>query len=125
MHHLQKGVNQEQLKYIDLYQTQGSGSTESELAVVKARLVTVYLSLMLAALPQVAVAQSIEQLYQKGNAALQAGQYSQAETIWHKIIQLNPNNATAYKNLGNALYYQKKLDQAIEAYKKAIQLNPS
>ncbi|MBW4569568.1 MAG: tetratricopeptide repeat protein [Tolypothrix carrinoi HA7290-LM1] len=72
-----------------------------------------------------AVAQSIEQLFQQGNAAQEAENYTQAENIWRRIIQQYPNNANAYYNLGNALYYQKKLDEAIAAYRKAIQLNPN
>ncbi|OKH44640.1 hypothetical protein NIES2130_37820 [Scytonema sp. HK-05] len=44
---------------------------------------------------------------------------------YNKAIQLNPNDATAYNNLGNALREQNKLDEAIAAYNKAIQLNPN
>ncbi|MBW4454872.1 MAG: tetratricopeptide repeat protein [Nostoc indistinguendum CM1-VF10] len=40
-------------------------------------------------------------------------------------MQLNPNLADAYNNLGNALSEQKKLDAAVTAYQKAIQLNPN
>ncbi|MBW4454873.1 MAG: tetratricopeptide repeat protein [Nostoc indistinguendum CM1-VF10] len=40
-------------------------------------------------------------------------------------MQLNPNLADAYYNLGNALSEQKKLDAAVTAYQKAIQLNPN
>ena len=63
----------------------------------------------LATIPQVAVAQSLDNLSQQGNAAQQAGKYSQAKSIWRRLIQLNPKSATAYKNLGNALSDQKKL----------------
>ncbi|MGF1978746.1 MAG: tetratricopeptide repeat protein, partial [Nostoc sp. CmiSLP01] len=42
-----------------------------------------------------------------------------------KAIQLAPNDATAYNNLGTALSEQKKLDAAVAAYEKAIQLNPN
>ncbi|MBD2559839.1 MULTISPECIES: tetratricopeptide repeat protein [Nostoc] len=35
-----------------------------------------------------------------------------------------PNSATAYYNLGNALSDQKKLDEAIAQYRKAIELDP-
>ncbi|MBD2387513.1 tetratricopeptide repeat protein, partial [Cylindrospermum sp. FACHB-282] len=40
-------------------------------------------------------------------------------------IQLNPNYADAYNNLGIALGNQKKLDEAVVAFQKAIQLNPN
>ncbi|MEH2333191.1 tetratricopeptide repeat protein, partial [Nostoc sp.] len=48
-----------------------------------------------------------------------------AVAAYEKAIQLNPNDATAYYNLGNALRQQKKLDAAVAAYEKAIQLNPN
>ncbi|NEU74175.1 tetratricopeptide repeat protein [Hassallia byssoidea VB512170] len=89
------------------------------------KIVALFLSLSLAATPLVAVAQSVEQLFQQGNAAQEAGNYTQAENIWRRIIQQYPNNANAYYNLGKALYYQKKLEQAIAALRKAIQLNPN
>ena len=86
---------------------------------------TVLLSLALAATPQLANAQTnIKQLYQQGNAARSAGKYSQAEEIWRKVLQLNPNDAQAHYNLGQALNRQNKLDAAIAAYRKAIQINP-
>ncbi|MEH2026036.1 tetratricopeptide repeat protein, partial [Nostoc sp.] len=45
-----------------------------------------------------------------------------AVAAYQKAIQLNPNLATAYYNLGNALSDQKKLDAAIAAYQKALTL---
>ena len=38
--------------------------------------------------------------------------------------QLDPNYASAYNNLGNALSDQGKLEEAIASYQQAIQLNP-
>ena len=98
---------------------------------------TLFLILSLTTTPQLVVAQNdIEQLFQQGNAAETVGNNSQAETIWRKVldaavaayqkaIQLNPNDADAYYNLGIALSDQKKLDAAVAAYQKAIQLNPN
>ncbi|WP_375470589.1 tetratricopeptide repeat protein, partial [uncultured Nostoc sp.] len=48
-----------------------------------------------------------------------------AVAAYEKAIQLNPNDAYAYNNLGVALREQKKLDAAVAAYEKAIQLNPN
>jgi superkiller protein 3 len=81
------------------------------------------LSLSLIATPRLVLAQSIDQLFQQGNATQDAGNYSQAEAIWRRVIQLNPKDASAYFYLGKALYSQKKLDEAIAAFHKAIQLN--
>ena len=89
------------------------------------KLLALFLTLFLATIPQVAVAQSLDQLSQQSNAAQQAGKYSQAESIWRKLIQLDPNNAKAYNGLGIALGNQKKLDEAIAAFRKAIQLDPN
>jgi superkiller protein 3 len=87
---------------------------------------TVLLSLALATTPQLANAQTnIEQLYQQGNAAQSAGKYSQAEKIWRRVLQLDPNNASVYNGLGYALSNQKKLEEAIAAYRKAIQIDPN
>ncbi len=68
--------------------------------------------------------QTIDQLFQQGNAAQASGQYAEAERIFRQVISLNPQDATAYYNLGNALYAQNKLEEAITAYNQAIALNP-
>ncbi|OBQ18444.1 MAG: hypothetical protein AN481_18310, partial [Aphanizomenon flos-aquae LD13] len=39
-------------------------------------------------------------------------------------IELDPKYATAYSNLGNALYNQEKLEEAVAAFQKAIELDP-
>ncbi|WP_414584480.1 tetratricopeptide repeat protein [Scytonema sp. PCC 10023] len=84
----------------------------------------IVLTLCLAVTPGLVAAQSsIEQLLKQVNAAESVGNYSQAENIWRRVLQLEPNNSNAYNNLGNALRQQKKLDKAIDAYKKAIQID--
>jgi len=88
------------------------------------RLLALVLTLSMAGMPQLAVAQTIEELFQQGNAAQEAKNYSQAEAIWRRVIKLDPNNAGAYDNLGNALSDQGKLGEAIAAYRQAIQLDP-
>ena len=57
------------------------------------------LVVMLATVPNLAVAQSIDQLFQQGNAAQSALQYSQAEAIWRRVLQQEPKNVVAYSNL--------------------------
>jgi len=103
-------------------------STESrkwQVIVRKFWLLPLLLSLSLVTMPQLAVGQTIEQLFEQGEAAYKAGHYSQAESIMKRVIQLDPNLAAAYYNLGNALYYQKKLEEAIASYRRAIQLDPN
>ena len=67
---------------------------------------------------------SVEQLFKQGNAAQEAGKYSQAEAIWRKVLKVKPKDAVAYRKLGIALRKQGKVEQAIAKYEKAIQLNP-
>ncbi|MCC5628799.1 tetratricopeptide repeat protein [Nostoc sphaeroides CHAB 2801] len=87
---------------------------------------TLFLILSLATTPQLVVAQNnIEQLFQQGDAAETVGNNSQAETIWRKVLELEPNNGKAYNNLGNALRRQGKIDEALAAHQKALQLNPN
>ena len=88
------------------------------------RLLALLLTLSLAGMPQLAVAQTIDELFQQGAKAQIAGNYTQAESIWRRVIQLDPNNVGAYNNLGNVLKDQGKLEEAIFAYRQAIQLNP-
>jgi len=71
-----------------------------------------------------AVAQSIDQLIEQGSAAQASGKYTEAENIWRKVIEINPKLAAAYNNIGYNLYYQGKLDDAIAAFRQAIQIQP-
>jgi len=77
--------------------------------------------LVLLATPQGTVAQSVDEFFQQGIAAQSAGRFSEAESIWRRLLQSDPKNPfayIAYNNLGNALSAQGKLEEAIV-------LNPS
>src|SRR6476660_2909643 len=58
---------------------------------------------------------------------VQSGQNAEDEEIaaYRQAIQIDPNYANAYKNLGNALFFQRKPKEAIAAYRQAIQINPN
>ncbi|MEM9275243.1 MAG: tetratricopeptide repeat protein [Cyanobacteria bacterium P01_F01_bin.143] len=71
------------------------------------------------------LSQNINQLFQHGNAAQDRGDYSEAERIFRQVIEINPNDATAYNELGIALRKQGELEEAIANHQKAIQLNPN
>ncbi|MBD2598645.1 tetratricopeptide repeat protein [Nostoc spongiaeforme FACHB-130] len=91
------------------------------------RLITnLFLILYLATTPRLVVAQtSIEQLFEQGNAAQQAGKYAESEAAYRQIIEIEPNNATAYYKLCDVLDDQNKIDAAIAACQKSVQLNPT
>lgn len=68
------------------------------------------------------------QAIEQNNRAIKAynkRQYKDAELLFKKAIELNPNYAEAYANLG-ALYAKfKEFDKAIELYQKCIKIKPS
>ena len=59
----------------------------------------------------------------KGAANLALKNYQQAEIAFKESINLNPNNAEIYNNLGVAFKEQEKFTDALESYKKAISIN--
>jgi protein O-GlcNAc transferase len=61
--------------------------------------------------------------YRLGDALTAAGDYKGAEAAFRKVIDLTPEgvNAPARHALGLALYGQKRVDEAIAEYKKAIE----
>jgi Flp pilus assembly protein TadD len=67
------------------------------------RLFPLILSFSLVTVPTIAIAQSTSDLYRQGNAAQAAGNYREVERIFRRIIQLDPNDARAYYNLGTVL----------------------
>ncbi|MGK7894695.1 MAG: tetratricopeptide repeat protein [Xenococcus sp. (in: cyanobacteria)] len=71
------------------------------------------------------LSQNIEQLFQQGYDAGISGRFEEAESIFRQVIRIDPNNSTAYHNLGLALIQQSQLYLAIANYQKAIQLNPN
>jgi tetratricopeptide (TPR) repeat protein len=71
------------------------------------------------------VAQSTEELFDQCNKAQSAGKSAETESLFPKVIELEPSNAAGYFNLGNALYKHQKYEEAIAAYQKAIQIKPN
>lgn len=60
----------------------------------------------------------------QGNAAHQAGQYSQAETLFKEAAALHPQDAALHYNLANAQRELGQLNQAEQHYRLAIQYAP-
>ena len=62
--------------------------------------------------------------FHKGNNALLTKKYKKAISYYKKTIELRPNDAHAYNNMGNAYKEIGNFDRAIECYDSAISLKP-
>jgi len=51
-------------------------------------------------------------------------QYHEAEEVFKRIIQIDPNNYRAHYNLGIANFNLEKIEQAKQCYEKAIKIKP-
>ncbi len=54
----------------------------------------------------------------------QAGAFTQAEQIYHRVIDLDAETADAWNMLAVVLYQQERLDEAAQAAERATQLRP-
>ena len=76
--------------------------------------------LFLVMIPSAIFAQNENSIVKKGNDAYEKKEYGKAIDNYRNVIEKNPLNATAQFNLGNALYRNKKSDEALGAYENAI-----
>jgi len=53
------------------------------------------------------------------------GQVDEAITCYRRALELNPNYADAYNNLGLTFKEKGELDEAITCYRRALELNPN
>ena len=60
----------------------------------------------------------------RGNAYLDAGDFSEAVRDYASALERDPDNAVYHNNLGIALRYLERFDDAIAAYDRAIELDP-
>lgn len=63
--------------------------------------------------------------YDTGIILYNLGQYERAIEAFDKVLELEPNDFTAYSNKGLCLNNLSKYDEAIKAYNEAIKLNPN
>lgn len=76
---------------------------------------------------------SAGQLLKQANQLKRAGKLDEALAepsdsyiaLYHQVIEINPNFAWAYNNLGDAFVKQGKLDEAVVEYQKATEINPN
>lgn len=78
------------------------------------------LLIVICLLPASAIAQNEKALIKKGNEAYEKKEYGNAITNYKQAAEKAPANATAQYNLGNALYKDKKTDEAVQAYDNAV-----
>ena len=65
------------------------------------------------------------QLLSGGLGLLLSGKYVEAEQQYRKLLELEPENARAHKELADALASQSKFDEALAEYRRALELNPA
>lgn len=69
--------------------------------------------------------QAETEYYARGMRAIQLGLYDEAIGAFQQVLQLNPQSAEAYCELGAAYRLKEKTDQALEAYLHALELPAS
>ena len=67
---------------------------------------------------------SAGQLLKQANQLKRAGRLDEAIALYHQVIEINPNFAWAYNNLGDAFVKQRKFSDAISVFERAIQISP-
>lgn len=72
----------------------------------------------------VAVAQTPNDVFQRGNEFYRAGRFAEAAREYELILKQGYTSAPLYFNLGNAYYRLGELPQAILAYERAARLDP-
>lgn len=66
-----------------------------------------------------------EQLNQQAEVYLAQGKLDEAESVCLKAIQIQPNSAASYKNLGNVFQRKGKIKEAQQSYLKALKIQPN
>lgn len=69
--------------------------------------------------------QVLNRLQAEAMLALKAGNYSKAETILLQAVETGKSDAFTYFNLAEALRFQRKFEEAISTYRKAIEQDSS
>jgi len=67
----------------------------------------------------------LNEYIRQGNLAQLSGNYAQAENIWRRFVQIDPNNAIAHNNLGVSLSELGRSREAISFLRRAIELDPA
>ncbi len=68
--------------------------------------------------------QEISRQFGLGAGHLTQGRYEQASECFRRVLELRPDYAEAYNNLGTALLNRGLIDEALAAYQRAIEIKP-
>ena len=60
-----------------------------------------------------------------GVALIDQGKLEESIQIYQKTLEIQPNCADAYNNLGNVLREQGRLKESIQAYQKTLEIQPN
>jgi tetratricopeptide (TPR) repeat protein len=93
--------------------------------MVSRKILLLVLSLGLVLIPQITVAQTVEELEQKATSAEEVKNYQEAANIWRSFIQRDAKNSYAYVKLADVLSNQGKIAETISTYRQALQLTPN
>lgn len=76
-------------------------------------------------MPTRLMAQSLDELTQQAITAQDSGKSQEAEAIWRKILQNDPNNAYAHHKLCDVLDDQNKMAEAESACRSSVRIDPN
>ncbi len=68
---------------------------------------------------------AVDAAIEEGLSHQRAGRLAEAEAIYRRVIEVEPDNAEAHNNLGVTFTEQGKLDDAVAAYHGALELKPN
>jgi tetratricopeptide (TPR) repeat protein len=73
---------------------------------------------------EIAKRETLKKLFEEGVAASRAGNHDGAIQKYHEALEVMPDCADCYYNIGFAHVQKQELDQAEAAYKRAIEVKP-
>ena len=77
------------------------------------KILPLLVTLSLVIMPQMSFAQIVD-LVEQAQTAQQEENYTKTEVLWRRVIQKEPNDATAYVRLGYVLFLQDKFSASPE-----------
>src|SRR3989338_2655720 len=67
---------------------------------------------------------NLEKLYKKGNSSYENEDYTQAVSIYERLMELDMVSPEIFYNLGNSYFKLKKIGKAILNYERALRVDP-